>query len=119
MRQPDSQAIIVNTTISNFVLSIFKCKYLTLGHFIFIGCDMDPVALNHEFIHTYQYAELTFVGFFTEYVKELIKNIMHGHGLQKAFQLISFKLEAEANKADLAYFDHRTPFAWKNYIKHR
>lgn len=118
MHRPDYQAVIINTPMSNFVLSIFKRKCLTLGHFIFIDGDMDPVVLNHEFIHTYQYAEMTFVGFFTEYIRELTKNIIHGHGIQKAFQLISFKLEAAANQADMAYSEHRMPFAWKNYIKH-
>ena len=61
---------------------------------------MEPYELNHEFIHTCQQWEMTYVL------------------AEKAYYNISFEREAYANERNMEYLHERRLMAWTRYLKH-
>ena len=71
------------------------------------------VTLNHEAIHTAQMKELLFVFFYIIYFFEwLVRLFING---SKAYENISFEVEAYDNQACAEYLKHRKHYAqWRN-----
>lgn len=78
---------------------------------------MEPHELNHEFIHTYQQWEMTYVLFYLWYCAEfLVRLVQYRFNIEKAYFNISFEREAYANERNKDYVRHRHPMAWTKYL---
>jgi hypothetical protein len=70
--------------------------------------------LQHERIHLVQQAECGVLPFYALYFAELlIRSLIHG--VQHAYENVSFEREAFRNEAKKTYLLHRRPFAFINY----
>ncbi|MCR5044041.1 MAG: hypothetical protein K6A93_07915 [Bacteroidaceae bacterium] len=80
---------------------------------------MEPHELNHEFIHTCQQWEMTYVLFYLWYVVEfLVRLVQYGFRAEKAYYNISFEREAYANERNMDYLHERRLMAWTRYLRH-
>lgn len=78
---------------------------------------MEPYELNHEFIHTCQQWEMTYVLFYLWYVTEfIVRLVQYRFQIEQAYYSISFEREAYANEHNKDYLSHRRPMAWMHYL---
>lgn len=79
---------------------------------------MDAHELNHEFIHTLQQWEMTYIGFYIWYIMEyLVRLVQYRFKTEKAYYNISFEREAYANEHNPHYAHTRHPMAWIKYLR--
>lgn len=89
---------------------------VTLGRFIFLRGEANPIVINHESIHVLQYQEMGMWQFVATYVGEYIRNRLSGMSSSSSYRMISLEREAYDHEADLSYIDTRHPRAWEAYV---
>lgn len=77
----------------------------------------DARLINHEKIHIRQQRELLVLPFYGWYLIEYVRHRLRGAGHMQAYLSICFEREAFCHEQDLAYLQHRTPFAFWKYRK--
>lgn len=79
--------------------------------------QMRPHELRHEYIHTLQQWELTYVGFYLWYVGEYLVRLLQCRlDSERAYFSISLEREAYAHEHQTDYPRCRRPFAWTHYL---
>lgn len=73
---------------------------------------LDNKTINHEEIHTAQYKELLYVGFFILYILMWVVNLFRYGFTHEAYRNIAFEKEAYSNQNDILYLITRKKFAW-------
>ena len=92
---------------------------ITLYPFIFLKSrdfKRDLILLNHEEIHLRQQLELLIIPFFVWYVLEYLFKIVKYKNHLKAYQNISFEVEAYQNEKDLEYLKSRSFWNFLKYL---
>ena len=92
---------------------------ITLYPFILVksrDSKKDLILLNHEQIHLRQQLELLIIPFFVWYVLEYLFKIVKHKNHLKAYQNISFEVEAYQNEKDLEYLKSRSFWNFLNYL---
>ena len=77
------------------------------------------ILLNHENIHTSQQKELLYLGFYVLYLVEFLINLLKYKNFDKAYNNVSFEIEAYKNESKLNYLSERPKFAWRHYDKEK
>lgn len=88
-------------------------NFLGLILFVKKNYKITDESLNHEKIHSAQYKELWYIGFFILYGFYWIKNIIKDSN--NAYRNIPFEKEAYVNEHNLDYLSMRRKFAWRYY----
>lgn len=104
--------------IYNKIIPFGRYKAINLFGFLFVkrGIQLTPTLLNHESIHTYQWKELWYIGFFILYFLEWLFRSIQYLSFYKGYKNISFEKEAYYNQNDYSYLDNREKHSWKFYI---
>lgn len=88
---------------------------LNLFGLIFVREDygkLDPVMLNHEYIHTLQQREMLWIPFYVWYLVEWFCHLLRFRDSKKAYRAIHFEREAYDNARDKDYVRRRKHYAW-------
>lgn len=101
--------------IRNNILPFKGFSAMNLLGILFVrkNARLSEKTLNHERIHTAQWRELWYVGFFLWYLVEWIVRLPKGN----AYRNISFEREAYANDNNSTYLETRKRFAFVKYMK--
>ena len=96
----------------------FGKSYYAINLFgiIFSKGKLNPVGVNHEYIHTLQQRELLFIFFYVWYIVEWLLKLLYYRNNRKSYESISFEREAYFNQHHLDYCRQRKPYAWLKYI---
>ena len=76
-------------------------KNITIYPFIFLMTSkqqaMNDKILNHEYIHILQVRKLGWLKFYSSYILEYAKNLFKYRDMEKAYENISYEVEAYQN----------------------
>lgn len=78
--------------------------------FVRNGCEITPITVNHEKIHTAQMKEMLYVFFYLAYVFEWLYHLCRLKDRMKAYRAISFEREAREYQSNADYLQTRPKF---------
>lgn len=135
------QRFYTNSRIAKFLLQWSTCETISIGIFVFsINESLSQVEKNHESIHTAQWVEmfflfflflmcwdvfcdvgkctylLSFIFYYLIYGFEFLIRFLFTFNMKKAYENISFEVEAYENMISNTYFENRKLFSWVNFI---
>ena len=109
--------IIESQLFLNIISFIARDKFdgINILGLIFVRSKKYKTLINHELIHTRQYVETLWIGFFIIYLFDYLHALLKYRNFGKAYERIRFEQEANKYRFSDDYLQIRGLFAWRKF----